>query len=1104
MSDTLRQSNLFQGQDWTVIYQAMKQINFNSYDYATIRQALITYIQTNYPEDFNDWIENSEFIAIIEMLAYIAGSLAFRIDLNTRENFLDTATRRESIFRLARMLSYNPRRCLTSQGLLKLTSVSTTQTIYDSNGNNLSGLTINWNDANNPDWYEQFVLILNASFQNSNPFGLPVKSGTVGSLTVQRYDFNNAGATNLVYAYSTVVGGTGMSFEFINSDFTSATGGSLNTTSSGYYQEKPPSIYNPWSILYRSDGNGNASANTGFFVLFKEGSLQYTDYSVTTQIPNLVIDVDAQNVNQTDVWVQTVDDSGIPLLDWTNVPAIFNSNLVYNNLDLLTRDIFQVITRDVGGIDSISVKFGDGNFGNIPTGRIRVYYRTSNNLTYSIQPPDMQNQTLALPYTAPDGSTQSLSMTYGLQYTVSNSLAREDSASIQNRAPAVYYTQNRMVNGEDYNIFPLLNSQALKVHAVNRTYAGQSRFLDINDPTSEYSNTKVFSDDGILWVDHVPVYQEVLLSSNLNTTQIIDQVLQPLLNSGTNQQNVNVGLRNFYLYHYETVPSTQLFWAANTGGQPGFALKSAVAFNTYIPQTLPIVVDNINVISLGAIVQFSNGTWATVTADGNSSTSNYTQQLSVSVPTGTEVIASYPDFRVNLNDNEISAIASALNDMRSFGLGYDYGTSSWYVIASNILQIDADFVVPKPGTNTATSLGNDWLVQFVYKANKGWEITQRSTQFMFTSEKDVQFFFVNTAPIIDSYTQTIQNDNVRILKYTTDVTGASLGTDQYWNVLSQVTLADGSPDPTSIQVMLASTSNGAYVTDPLAFEQVVLPTELVFWQQTTTGGYYRWVPFSIPSSNIFANYNALPAGATWTTGQLIYVINPGVFLQYTASGQWQDVSVYYKARRGRNSINYCWQHYAGSNARIDPAIMNIIDIYVLTANYNTAIRNWVSNSTTTDPVPQPPSPEDLRSSFSDFDNYKMLSDQLVWHPISYKLLFGAQADPELRASFKVVRIPNSSITDSEIKNMVIQAIDQYFAVSNWDFGQSFYFTELAAYIHQQLATMISSIVIVPNLSNAVFGDLFQIQSNPNEIFLSCARVTDVQVVTNLNPAELRQ
>ena len=36
--------------------------------------------------------------------------MSFRVDLNARENFLELAERRESVLRLARLLSYNPKR----------------------------------------------------------------------------------------------------------------------------------------------------------------------------------------------------------------------------------------------------------------------------------------------------------------------------------------------------------------------------------------------------------------------------------------------------------------------------------------------------------------------------------------------------------------------------------------------------------------------------------------------------------------------------------------------------------------------------------------------------------------------------------------------------------------------------------------------------------------------------------------------------------------------------------------------------------------------------------------------------------------------------------
>lgn len=1105
MSQSLRQNNLFLGEDWTVIYQAMKSLNFNSYDYDTIRQALVDYIRVNYPEDFNDWIESSEFVAIIEMLSYLASSLAFRIDLNVRENFLDTATRRESIFRLARFLSYNPRRCVAAQGLIKINSVRTDQAIYDSNGVNLQNLVINWNDANNPDWFEQFILVLNASLQPSNPFGQPVKSGTVGSSQAERYDFNNVVTNDLVYTFSSPVNGQSMNFEMCNVDFLVADSGSINVSSSGYFFEKAPNVFNPWSMVYRNDGNGNGSAQTGFFMLFKQGSLGYVDYLLESAVPNRVIDLSAININQSDVWAVTIDDAGIPLTTWTKVPALLDSNLVYNDVNRLTRDIFQVITRDQNGDDSVSLRFGDGSFGNIPTGRLRVYYRTSNNLTYTVLPQDMSNINLSLRYNSINLNTNTLTLGLGLTYPVANSISRESNNTIRERASAVYYTQNRMVNGEDYNLFPLQNTQALKIRSVNRTYSGQSRFIDINDPTGAYQNTKVFSDDGILYREITNSYLTILNSRNLNTQQIVQSELQPLLNGTSDTENVNIQLRDFYLSTFDTDTTYKgagLRWyqtgisapTASVGvfGRPNLSVTNSAAYTVAsLPQSSAGLWS-------GSWVKFDTGTWVRVVSSGTSQTGSYGVLISGQVPNNTGVSRVIPPLRVTFTAAEEAAIVAAINLKQNFGLRYDLNTITWKVIPNTQLAVDADY-------NTVS--GSDWLVQFVYQSASGWQVTVRGMRYVFESVADTTFYLANTTPVIDNQTLVSARDNIRVLRYNLNGQGQPLPQDLRFGIISQQVYPDGYVDPRQVRVSFWDNNNDNLVDDPESFSQLVSSDGLVFWTRIEQQGNVTWEPINSALVMVEDTLNLVPDvnSTIWTPGKLVYVRNPGIFLQYIATPYpaLRDVSSNYRARTGRRDISYCWQHYASSDSRIDPAVMNIIDAYVLTTNYDTSIRNWISRGRPTDPQPQPPTPEDLRNTFGELDNYKMMTDQIVWHPISYKLLFGSQAAEPYQAVFKVVKLTNSGATDTEIKSRVIQAIDNYFSVVNWDFGQSFYFTELAAYIHQQMPTLLSSVVIMPVNSDSQFGDLFEIRANPDEMFLSAARVTDVQIVPNLNPAELR-
>ncbi len=110
MTTTSRQNSLILNEDWTRIYQTFKNADFKSYDFENLRRVIISYFRENYPEDFNDYIESSEYLALIDAMAFLGQSLAFRIDLASRENFIELAERKESVLRLAKMLSYNAKR----------------------------------------------------------------------------------------------------------------------------------------------------------------------------------------------------------------------------------------------------------------------------------------------------------------------------------------------------------------------------------------------------------------------------------------------------------------------------------------------------------------------------------------------------------------------------------------------------------------------------------------------------------------------------------------------------------------------------------------------------------------------------------------------------------------------------------------------------------------------------------------------------------------------------------------------------------------------------------------------------------------------------------
>ena len=221
---------------------------------------------------------------------------------------------------------------------------------------------------------------------------------------------------------------------------------------------------------------------------------------------------------------------------------------------------------------------------------------------------------------------------------------------------------------------------------------------------------------------------------------------------------------------------------------------------------------------------------------------------------------------------------------------------------------------------------------------------------------------------------------------------------------------------------------------------------------------------------------------------------------YSSTTNTLTTSTDYRARRGRSSIDFQYKHHAGQETRIDPSVSNIVDVYLLERTYDNLYRIWLQDGGT---KPTPSTQDQLRISYAGILNpLKSLSDQIIYHPVKYKILFGTSAEEQLQATFKVVKNPKTNVSDAVIKTRIISAINDFFALDNWDFGDPFYFTELAAFIHNQLAPDLLTVVIVPNQSGQTFGSLFQINSAADEIFISGATVDDVSIITALGANQL--
>ena len=423
MAKTTRQTSIFGVEDWKRIYQTYREADFQSYDFETLRKSFIDYIRLYYPESFNDYIESSEFIALLDVIAFMGQAGSFRNDLNTRENFIDTAERRDSVNRLAELVSYTPKRNTAAQGFLKVQSISTTEGVVDFTGVNLSNITVNWNDTTNANWLEQFTVIVNAALDNSQRFGRPGNSQTILGIDTDEYAINLLQGFLPVIPFTSTVNGTSMSFEAVCAT-------SQNKT---FVYEPSPAPNGAFNILYRNDKQGYASANTGYFFLFKQGSLQDLDFNLGERISNRVVNVNIEGINNEDTWLYQLDSNGNIQNEWDYVENIYSGAV--EELTPEQRRYFSITSRTN---DQINLNFGDGVFSSIPVGSFRTYVRASNGLSYIVNQDEMQNVTISIGYVSRSGRNETLTFTCALTQPVSNAANRENINDIKQRAPARY------------------------------------------------------------------------------------------------------------------------------------------------------------------------------------------------------------------------------------------------------------------------------------------------------------------------------------------------------------------------------------------------------------------------------------------------------------------------------------------------------------------------------------------------------------------------------------------------------------------------------------------------------------------------------------------
>lgn len=1180
---------------WEHVFRAFEQVNFSAFDYDSIKQSIIEYMRIYFPESFNDLNEESEFIQIIESFAYVAEQLAYRIDTVAHENFITTAQRKQSILKLIKLVSYKPTRNIASRGLVKITSISTTEDIYDSRGINLSQIPIVWNDGNNRNWKDQFILVMNRV--STTRFGQPQKRVEVGDVLFDKYCFKNSTLSfqNGVFQYSVNTGNESFPMELTP----------IEIGENGPFEREPDPMAQ-FSFVFANDGVGDGSDYTGFMIYTKQGTLLSVDYEIKQKLPSRVIDLNAVNVNETDVWVQELNSDGTIKQRWTCVDSLKEQNLYFNNVKDRTK--YEIETREG---DQISLVFGDGDFSEAPFGNFRFWLRQSANQSLVIQKNKIVNQTMSFKYTGVNGNTEICTITFGLVSTIQNAAPSESIEHIRATAPATFYTQNRMVNGRDYNTLPLSDPSIIKARTVNRTFAGQPKHVDWNDASGMYENVKIFGDD--LTLGYTTSIETI--STDVAGQAVIDSILEPLLqergiinmiNHASASDPVMLGVisqpRKFFIE--DNRPNKYFFGGQKISVSKSFQTDGTLKEKTCIqglvdrhwygepieyvqgsngevlariadPLTnpkddgkiymsnVPRTIDGVNKyppgdkgsdlqriapqpffalrfnryfdgIGDGSITVYNRPygsptsgvkeVWTIeLTVDGKTFTVR--SNIRGTFPTGSVDSPYYikPDgatesthfFTISSGTTSFEQGDAYILDVDYSGIpsvrtGTGFNTSGvinlmgWFeVIESDMLEsyysggfigdgdeylfnterVSTNVVGGTPIQSVSQNKKHSWLlfVKKNYQQNTdtviGYEINHRVLK-LCAESKTTKFWFNEVDKILDLETYKPVFDKIRILRSNLGVDGVPLSKNEIYDVVGPVKDSYGIVDVTKLEVVPSNMQQ----RDATG---LLNPDNMLQFENFSRGS-YEYFLISEPKVALTGVQRTNAINATWPVGSI------------------SDASLTYFRLQvaGDSGLDFMWQHYSPFTNVIDPSPTNIIDMYVITKGYYYNTVQFLLGLNTT--APDIPSSLELRNSYTDIIDKKMMSDTVVVHSGKFKLLFGNLAEPQLRAKFKVIRNPTGSLSNERIKEEILAVINKYFEIENWEFGQTFHATELISLIHQRLPADILSVVIVPVFSSNSFGDLFTVTCGHDEILMSCAKISDIDMVDGFSNLILRK
>ena len=86
-----------------------KEVKLLGRDFGEIRNNLVDFTKTYFPQTYNDFNESSPGMMILELASYVGDVLSYYTDVQLRESLLEEAQEKKNIFTISQAVGYKPK-----------------------------------------------------------------------------------------------------------------------------------------------------------------------------------------------------------------------------------------------------------------------------------------------------------------------------------------------------------------------------------------------------------------------------------------------------------------------------------------------------------------------------------------------------------------------------------------------------------------------------------------------------------------------------------------------------------------------------------------------------------------------------------------------------------------------------------------------------------------------------------------------------------------------------------------------------------------------------------------------------------------------------------